>query len=401
MTRIWTSGSGPCRREPAGADVQRNGGSPRTLTPWFLLLSVAMVVGLSSALGVASSGGGVGEASTPLVVAPITGFGGYHVVVPVRSIGAQWQVPRLLGTSRTGSAATWIGAQSHSDESVFIQIGTIEQMWRPGTVPGGSSRSGPGIPSYLAFWSDAGHHFHPVILGSVAPGSTVSTRMVRSASSWLLTMRVGSRWLAHDLPVPAATGGPYDQAEWLQEDPPTSLATSTDGAYPELSPLTMRHLQVNGSEPRLPVTDGQALSNQHGTFMVPTPMEHGSFSLMPVTGAAQQYLADATTYDASATAFAISWNSWAQESSDVRVLSVERQIRAMSTMVDELRAQTWPAGSQSMVDLLAAATQQTAGGLARWIAAGDTATRPVIESTSSPTSYAEQLRSSLGLPPVR
>jgi hypothetical protein len=332
--------------------------------------------------------------------APITGFGGYNWQGTVTSMSARWRVPTILPSSRPGYASTWIGVQTSVNSQGFIQLGTVEQ--EVGPEPSGSTAVSPRPPEYFAFWSDTQRDFFPVSLGPVAPGSLVSALMVKSSSGWKLTLSDNRRRLATGLPVRVSHTAPYNQAEWLQEDPAMTLAAGHDTPYPAISPVTFDGLVVNGRQPRLSFDDAQALSSSNGVFLVPSRFVDDSFTLVPAAGAAEQYLRDAISLDNANSQYDVALQSWEKDSPTTRRAVIQALVSAISTDRSAFANQAWPPSDQSLVDQVVKVQGAALGYLNFWLTSGGVATGnpPDIPPFDRVTPAADRLRSALGLPPL-
>lgn len=167
----------------------------------------------------------------------------------VRSVSATWKVPRVAPTA-VGSASTWIAVQTDNVDGPFIQIGTREER---GTSGAGSAAA---PAQYAAFWSDADHHYRPVLLGSLQPGNIVNASLSFAHGQWRLLIVDHHLRLSMRLSTRQEASTPLPQAEWLQED---NRTTPTSGLfpYPQLSAVTFQDLLVNGKQPgnnALPLT---------------------------------------------------------------------------------------------------------------------------------------------------
>lgn len=103
--------------------------SKRHWLPWMLVLVLTAIAVLAATLGLESDNADGAKPLSLLASAPVTGFGGYTLQSDVDSIEAQWQVPKVLDTSKSGWAATWIGAQAPTGVDSFIQLGIIEESY--------------------------------------------------------------------------------------------------------------------------------------------------------------------------------------------------------------------------------------------------------------------------------
>lgn len=367
--------------------------------------SRCIVFSLIVVLAASVTGGTDGDNASPIqsppaAQAPITGFGGYNWDGTVTSIGAQWNVPTILPSSAPGYASTWIGAQTPVNDRGFIQLGTLEQDG--GAEQPRSAASSPHAPQYFAFWSDTQRGFHPVILGTVAPDSLISAAMVKSPSGWKLTLTDNLRRLATGLLVRDSPSDPYNQAEWLQEDPVMTVSVGHDLPYPALSPVAFIDLAVNGHHPRLSFDDAQALSSSNGIFMVPSRFTHDSFTMAPAAGAAKQYLRDALSLDNANIPFAAALRSWHTESAATKRAAVQAFVAAISANRSALAGQAWPPSARPLIGQVVKVQKAAVGFLNFWLTSGGVASGdpPAIPSVDLITPTADRLRSVLGLPPL-
>jgi hypothetical protein len=213
-----------------------------------------------------------------------TGFGafaGYQRYGPVRSLRAEWAVPRLESASPSALASTWLGAQAPRPGSAFIQVGTDE-----GCAEGPCGEEGPG---YFAFWSDTAHADHPQRLFDVGPRDRISATLVRAGGSWQVSVADETRRVRARVTTSDETAATLELAEWTQEDP--ILAPGMLAPYPSLDGVRFSDVEVNGLRPsynRLYST----WMTVNGTSLAPTPLQGGSFALAP----APQLTATATTF---------------------------------------------------------------------------------------------------------
>jgi hypothetical protein len=373
----------------------------RSVTGWgsrCLALSLILLLAVQ-VTGGTGQGNGSPIQSPPAAEAPITGFGGYNWDGIVTSISARWNVPTILQSSAPGYASTWIGAQTPVNNQGFIQLGTLEQ---DGPEQSGSAAASPHSPQYFAFWSDTQRGFHPVSLGTVVPGSLVSASMVKSPSGWRLTLSDNLRRLATGLLVRDSPSHPYNQAEWLQEDPVMTASVGRDLPYPALSPVAFIDLVVNGHHPRLSFDDAQALSSSNGVFVVPSRFTDDSFTMGPAVGAAKQYLRDALSLDNANIPFEATLRSWNKDSAATKRTAVQAFVAAISANRSALAGQVWPRSAQPLIDQVVKVQAAAVGFLNFWLTSGGVASGdpPTIPSVDLITPTADRLRSVLGLPPL-
>ncbi|MDA8033857.1 MAG: hypothetical protein M0T71_06780 [Actinomycetota bacterium] len=366
------------------------GRTRRRVPATLLLLAPLTVAGLPRSAGAAHPGW---PAPPPrpeeaAAIAPVTGFGGYHVQVPsVDQLGASWAVPAIAPSSRPGSASTWIGAQNVHGPP-FVQIGTVEQL------------ATASAPTYELFWSDPAVGFHAQPLGPVTAGAVVRASL----------RRVGARWTAQLTDVTTGTtvtrvlagaAGGYDQAEWFQEDP-ALLGSGQDVPYPSLSDVTFTDLTVNGADPVLTLADGVTLMSDRGGDFVPTPVTGDTFALLPPTGYARRYLLLAGAIDRVLNRFNALSATWPRLPPATR-LRVAAQLAAAYAHFDQrLAGHTWPSTAQPALHWLVARGGVIHWALERWIEAGAPPGGPTLTRlrTAWATDAASAARSALGLPPA-
>jgi hypothetical protein len=205
-----------------------------------------------------------------------------------------------------------------------------------------------------------------------------------------------------ELVVPFGSNSLVNQGEWIQEDPTLNPPTSRDLPYPTISTVTFDHLEINGQIPRLDRARSQALSSPSGVDLVPTPVHDDSFSLVPASGAAAQFLADVTPYDDAATAFDRALGQWNDESVAMRLSVLQRFDLALGTFDSALEGQTWPKGARSALAALVGrngrAQVYLAGRMESAVLRRDQV--PAIPKGDLGGSAGRQLRAALGLPPL-
>ncbi len=189
---------------------------------------------------------------------------GYAWRGPVRSVGASWRVPHILG-SRDGWAATWVGAQSRS--SAFIQLGIAQVRSR--------SRDG-----YAAFWSDRTRRFLPQwIFRRIHPGDEVTATISLHGGEWTLVFSDATSGQQTRFSTREEAGSSFGQAEWTQEDPGPS---GKPVPYLELSSVALRRVSVNSASP----SHARLLSvwmTAAGRYFAPSPFSGSSFSIRPAS----------------------------------------------------------------------------------------------------------------------
>jgi hypothetical protein len=213
---------------------------------------------------------------------------GYVWVGGVTTVQGSWSVPRMRGAG-DAHASTWIGAQAPGapHRSPFIQVGTLED------------RGARGAPAYAAFWSDTIRGFHPRILFRVQPGDAVSTALTLTAGRWRVHIVDATSLQSSTFSTSEEGTVKFNLAEWLQEDPVATSGKVT--RYPDLSPVRLSVLGVNGAPPRYADMYAQWMSLP-GSDLAPTPLRDGTFTLTrgALTAAGRRYLRIAHTQQVSA-----------------------------------------------------------------------------------------------------
>jgi hypothetical protein len=333
--------------------------------------------------------------------APATGFGGYSWYGTVSVIRGEWQVPTIQSTSPPGWASTWIAVQGPGAQGAFVQLGTTENC-RP--LPERFDPASPAIqspcrPFYEAFWSDAQQGFHPVSLGVVRPGSTISAEIARTQSGWKLVMSGGQ---SAELVVQFGASSSVNRGQWIQEDPVANNQATADLPYPVTSTVTFDHLEINGRIPKLSFAHAQALSSVSLVDLVPTPVHDDSFSLVPATGAAGLYLADVTMFDDEANAYYLAMGRWNDDSVRTRMVEMRQFDGALGGFDSALESQAWPATARSAIGTLVGTNSRAQAYLAGQTnpteARRDHA--PVIPKADLGTAAGRRVRAALGLPPL-
>ena len=330
------------------------------------------------------------SSTSPTVVAPETGFGGYTRSGDVTQISAQWRVPTIAPDSPPGHAATWIGAQSAGGGYPFIQVGITEDAF------------GTGPPIYEGFWSDTTADFHPEPFGVVAAGDLVAASMVRTAQGWTVTLDDQTTGTPVSTLVPYGVGASFTEAEWIEEDPSPSDVTAQDLPYPQMTPVTFQDLRVDGTPPQLTLGDGMTLTTSNGIVLVPSPVEDDSFTFAPPTGPAAQYLADAASLDTALARFAVAFTSGGSTPAPLRALEAAQLSLAYSTNARDFRDQSWPSTVQPAMALLAQRLEDVVNAIQAWTASGAGASGPAFDrlhQAQEVRPLVDQVRADLGLPP--
>jgi hypothetical protein len=365
----------------------------RKLAPWLFRGAIAVAVLaliITTQLDASRRNANI-AAPGAVIVAPITGFGGYNWFGKVSDISAQWRVPTITSTSKAGYASTWIGVQNEVNNQ-FVQIGVTENDYADGTS------------QYQAFWSDLAEGFSPQNFGDVSPGDLVSVSMVRSSRGWTLDFVDTSRHLNGTRFVKMSQSVPFTQGEWIQEDPSPSTNTAQDLPYPQISDTVFEGLRVNGDAPKLNMSDGQVLIASSGTIRVPTAYHDDSFSLVAPIGAARQYLNDEQSLDVALSQFNLQLASWNKASVSKETAVAQSLSNALRSGVTSLSSQTWPASSRVAVRRLVQSERSQLNDLHSW-SHDDYNTQGLAfthfqQQFNRSSNLVDDLRISLGLPPV-
>jgi hypothetical protein len=325
------------------------------------------------------------------IVVPFTGFGGYNWTGTVKTIGAQWRVPKIASGSALGGAATWIGVQN-SVNNQFVQIGIDENDFGNGPV------------QYQAFWSDLQVGFSPKPFGEVYPGDVIVVSMSRSARGWSLRFADLTRRLKGKAFVALPSSVPFTQGEWIQEDPTDSTNTSQDIPYPQIGAVTFSDLKVNGSTPALTTGNGQVLIASSGAIGVPTPVVNDSFALTAPTGVTRQYLDDEQSFDAALNQFDVQLAAWHTTSTATKASDAAMLSAALIVDATKLTSQKWPTKSGPDVARLTQSDHRQVKDLSAWsndsyATNGSAFAKFQLELVQN-AHLTDALRSTLGLPPL-
>lgn len=308
---------------------------PHRFAPWVLLVALGVLAGGAAWLGVAQGGrmGAVGRSVGPLQCeTAVPRFSGYATKGSIDRVGARWTVPRVLAGPAGSAAVTWVGALGPAD--AFVQIGTEVR-----------GLSGTSVPD-AGVWSDTALSYHPRVLFPVRPGDVVEARIVRGRSGWRISLTDLTRRESATIGDAYPPQQLFSQAKWVQEDPTTGCAPAP---YPSIGAVTFRGVTLNGSPPRLRLSDGVAMNEAGGIEYVPSRFRADRFTIAAPHGASAQYLRDKQPVDL----------PWATFFQDVRTpgatgflthtLGTEQEIwagedlvRALTQFGDRLTSQRWP-----------------------------------------------------------
>jgi hypothetical protein len=340
------------------------------------------------ALGAASCGG---RSDSDRALYSFGHMAGYVWLGHVTAVRGSWSVPRVLGAG-DAHASTWIGAQAPGapHRSPFIQVGTLED------------RGARGAPAYAAFWTDTMRGFHPRILFRVQPGDAVSTALTLTAGRWRVQIVDATSLRSSAFSTSEEGTANFNLAEWLQEDP---VATSGEVTrYPDLAPVSMSVLGVNGAPPRYADMYAQWMSLP-GRDLAPTPLRAGTFTFTRgvLTAAGRRYLhiahaqqVSARRVDVAAARFTGRTPASAIERVSAEAAASERRY------VKDLERGAWPAAARGPISALAgevraeasmfaAAVRHAPASIAAW-------RREVVEFNPAIVRTAHEVHRALRLP---
>ncbi|MHB1509129.1 MAG: G1 family glutamic endopeptidase [Acidimicrobiales bacterium] len=232
-------------RQPPGGRLRRRLGT--------LVLVVVTGVALVSLILV---GVGAVKSATPTNrQAHLGSFAGYVKYVPVTQISADWRVPAILPLSH-GGASTWIGVQG-AGKGEFFQVGTTENYEA-------------GKTSYEAFWSDPSRDFHAQIMMAVSAGDEIHAQISEVSGRWQAFVYDAATSQVGVAPTASGVFRNLWWAEWIQEDP--LLRHGRYSPYPDIAPVTLSHLLVNGAAPSCATLRPQVMVLPHGRRVEPGPL---------------------------------------------------------------------------------------------------------------------------------
>jgi hypothetical protein len=327
---------------------------------------------------------------------PFGAFAGYVWGGPVTSVSATFTVPRVTSGSPLGLAATWIGAQWLGAPNRFVQIGVTEGRLQ--------SRSGKVAVAYFGFWSDVSHHFMAQPLFPAHAGDSVSAALKLDHKHWLLALTDNTSGGKARLSIGSETEEPFDQAEWVQEDPG---AENNHVEYPLLTMPAFRHLTVNAipPPPGSPDVFSQWMSANYGTLGA-TSLQGDSFTLEREPGVdalAGQYLRLTEAARVAGHSFSRAFSNWTAKTPYAPIEKASsRYIEAAREANHALLSAPWPRRIRQLVrasvqakDVLVATAQPpsavTAATFARWSSG-------LTEASQRARRVARPLLLALGLP---
>ena len=341
---------------------------------------------------VGSPGGG---ASLPVskqvsYAAPTLGFGGYSWFGGVKQISASWRVPEIYKSSKSGSAATWIGAQNRGGQ--FIQIGT-EEILEPLYAP-----------AYDVFWSDPLVQFLPQDIGTVKAGDEVSVSMVQKGYGWTLRVLDKRSSLNVTREIDYGFDDKFTVAEWIQENPSSVVNNLPTIPYPTMGVPTFTDMEVDSSAPDLSLAAGQVLITSSGRYRVPTLVTGDSFTFDAPTATQDRFLTAMAPLDGQSVVFGDALSKWDTLSQGDRSSDVSAFDHALLGTATALTGASWPTAARAVVTRYVTLCHAESRLLRSWSsgfgATSPSANPPWLQSELSRQGVVNQIRSALGLPPV-
>lgn len=293
-------------------------------------------------------------------------FAGYAWFGSVSSVQGSWTVPRVQPRSNPGLAATWIGAQSTTAHTAFIQIGTVEEASR------GRSNFD------YAVWSDVGHHYRAQPIFLVRPGDRIWARLVL-AGRWTLSIKDLTSKAKARFSTPEESSSAFGQAEWLQEDPRSS-SNHRAVPYPKLGEVRFGDLEVDARRPPYVALYSSWMSLGAGA-LAPSPLRNDSFVIQrakPIGRAGARYLRKAALEDAATNKFLSQMNAWTEATPTAQVTAARSTFAtALRVDIHALLSAHWPPGIARLIGPLVSAVRKlkaqteiaptmTAEGLSAW-----------------------------------
>lgn len=295
-------------------------------------------------------------------------FAGYNISGRIRSVVAEWRVPRLTARGCDGVESTWVGAQgpapkgeaTTASSAPFAQIGTI----------GGCLEGHFGVDR--AFWSATSQGFLPHDVGGASaldPNDLVSASMTLTADGW--TLRFADVTRAWSVSIPPDTvdepRSGYGIAEFLQEDPGSSLPFNTNPApYANTTPVDFLNVRVDGTVPRLTFGEEVWMGSPGPVALAPTPDGKAGFSIQSrrLSHAALQYLSDVVVRNNAVNDFDVVLDHSNSNADPPQLAAAAKSNIAASVRFEQdLREQRWPARAARDVSWLLAVDDEEVGAL--------------------------------------
>jgi hypothetical protein len=211
-----------------------------------IALAGAVVVVLLTQGGGASGSPAGSYAGPQLATGP---FAGYFWYGDPDEVAASWRVPAILSPSRWGVAATWIGIEGVGADA-FIQVGTEEVRFATSRVRGRLVRE---PNEYGVFWSSDVVGDVPQPLFRVRPGDVINVSLSLGAGVWHVAIDDATSHRQRRFVTADGAIGPFERADWLQEDVTNGVANSgvpTPFPYPRLAPVEFTAMSLDSGVPR-------------------------------------------------------------------------------------------------------------------------------------------------------
>jgi hypothetical protein len=300
-------------------------------------------------------------------------------------ISGQWAVPTITAGSSAGDASTWIGAEGSTGS--FVQVGTIENQFQS-----------PRRTQYFAFWSDTAKGYYPLRLIRVNPGDTIVARMVKVRLGWKVAIDDVTSGTSGAAQTNYGRGSQFSTAQWFQENPVYSQFDHT--SYPSLSTVTIKNMKLDGAAPPLTYQDGETLSTENDTFLVPTRVRHDSFSLVPATGYALDFLQDVYIADELNSEFFESATQGIEPGNP----ATNQYLAGVDFELSLLQADAWPRRVSGEVDSYVASQKHLESLVTQWLEASSSVRHRtfsnIVNALLQSDDVANGVRARLGLPPL-
>lgn len=320
----------------------------------FRVMSARGIILVVSAIVVAGCGANAAPKPAASIARSLFGpFAGYNWSGPVKQVTALVVVPRILSSSPSGFAGTWIGATGAVDgktlSAPFFQIG-VNELRR--------SRGGQERSEYYAFWSSTAVGFHPRAIFRVHPGDAVRLTMTLAGGRWIMIASDQANGRSRTVAAPSG-GKAFVLASWLQED----VAENNTGAqesYPVLGGVRFSEVAVNSSVPLARSMHATWMSTNRGTFG-PTPVASRSFEVKAVhpSAAAVHYKEIAYDIDYAQVAYVHDLVSWTDHTRPREINAAStRFAHALQVNAKRFRDYKWPDEVQPLIGPFVAAMEK-------------------------------------------
>jgi hypothetical protein len=199
-------------------------------------------------------------------------------------------------------------------------------------------------------------------------------------------------------------GDPFNQGEWIQENPSSIVNGLPSIPYPGMKNVTFEDLTANGATPRLGLENAQVLVTSSTRYRVPTRLRNDGFSLQLPTESQLQFLNDMRPSDLEATVFGNEFSHWPTASATQRAMNVATFEHTLEKTTRSVAHQVWPHESALAVNKYVSECNKELRLAKAWSAASSPLKGPTFEQWAttelSREYFADGVRESLGLPPV-